>query len=188
MKGPAPRFTNLHVWKTMHNIAKDGKVSRKHLTKNVGVGEGSIRTILIQLKKKNFIKITQAGVSLTEKGKKFLDKHKIKIVRINAKNIVVGKYTVSAFIKNRGHKIRYGLEQRDEAIKNGATGATTIISREEKLAAPGITDNLKKDYPDVAEQIFSKFEIEKNDVVIIGSGDSLKKAEDGAIAGALSLF
>ncbi|MBU4190553.1 MAG: hypothetical protein KJ886_06170 [Candidatus Thermoplasmatota archaeon] len=188
MKGPAPRFTNLHVWKTMHNIAENKIISRKKLTKKVGVGEGSIRTILTLLKKKNFVKTTQLGVSLTEKGKKFLSNYKIKILRIDAKKISVGKYAVAAFIKNRVHKIRYGLEQRDEAIKNGATGATTIIYRSGKLAAPGITDNLKRDYSDVAEQIFSKFEIGNNDVVIIGSGNSLKKAEDGAVAGALSLF
>jgi predicted transcriptional regulator len=188
MKGAAARFTKLHVWKTVYNIEENKIISRKKLSKKVGVGEGSIRTILTQLKKKGIIKITQVGVSLTEKGKKFLSKYEIKILRIDAKKICVGKYAVAAFIKNRGHKIRYGLEQRDEAIKNGATGATTIVYREEKLAAPGITTNVKRDYPDIAEQIFSKFKIENNDVVIIGSGNSLKKAEDGAIAGALSLF
>ncbi len=96
---------------------KNKIISRKNLAEKVGVGEGSIRTKLSKLKKNKIIKITQVGVSLTEKGKKFLDKHKIKIAPIDAKDIAVGKYTVAVFIKNKAHKIRYGIEQRDEAIK-----------------------------------------------------------------------
>ena len=51
MKGHAARFANLHVWKTIYIIEENKIISRKNLSKKVGVGEGSIRTILSILKK-----------------------------------------------------------------------------------------------------------------------------------------
>jgi len=187
MKGTVPRFTNLHVWKTMHNVAENKIISRKKLTKKVGVGEGSIRTILTLLKKKDIIKITRVGVSLTEKGKKFLNRFKFQTAQLPQTKLTVAKYNFGAFIRKKAHKISSGIEQRDAAIKAGAVGATTIICKKKKLVFPVANYSFETKEPVLAESLHSKFMPEDNDVIIIGSANSLKMAEEGALAAALEL-
>lgn len=188
MKGPAPRFTNLHVWKTIYSIAENKIISRKKLTKKVGVGEGSIRTILSNLKKSNFIKITQTGVSLTEKGKKFLNRFALQTSQLPQTKLTVARYNFGVLIRKKVHKISSGIEQRDTAIKAGAVGATTIIYKDKKLVFPVARYSLETKEPVLANSLHSKFMPEDNDVIIIGSANSLKMAEEGALAAALELI
>jgi len=187
MKGPAPRFTNLHVWKTIYEIFKAGRIGRQKLARKVGVGEGTLRTILAFLKTRNFIIIKQAGIRLTEKSFSFLDKCGLQITRLQTSEITVGKHNCAVLLRNAAHKIRLGIEQRDEAIKAGASGATTIICRNKKLVFPATNYSLEIKEPKFAELIHSKLMPEDNDVIIIGSANSLKMAEEGALAAALEL-
>jgi len=187
MKGPAPRFTKRHVWKTIHSIGENKTLSRKNLTRNVGVGEGSIRTILTQLKKKNFIKITQSGVSLTEKGKKFLNRFALQTSQLPQTKLTVAKYNFGVLIRKKAHKISSGIEQRDTAIKAGAVGATTIIYKNKKPVFPDVNYDIEKKELALASSLHSKFMPEDDDVIIIGSANSLRIAKEGALAAALEL-
>lgn len=189
MKGPVPRFTKVHVWKTIYEIFKAGRIGRQKLAKKVGVGEGTIRTILAFLKTKNFIVIKQVGISLTEKAISFLDKYKIlQITPLQTPEITVGKYNCAVLLRNTAHKIKLGIEQRDAAIKAGAAGATTIICRNKKLVFPATNYSLETKEPKFAELIHSKLMPEDNDIIIIGSANSLRMAEEGALAAALDLI
>jgi len=188
MKGPAPKFTKWHVWKTIYEIFNTGRIGRQKLSKRVGVGEGTLRTILAFLKAQNFIIIKQTGISLTEKAVSFLDKCGLQIVPLQAPEITAGKYNCALRVRNAAHKIRLGIEQRDEAIKAGASGATTLIYKNNLLSFPGEAQSLKHTHPKISELIISKFKLENNDVVIIGFGSTLKSAEEGALAAALDLI
>lgn len=188
MKGPAPRFTNLHVWKTIYEIFKAGRIGRQKLAKKVGVGEGTLRTILVFLKTRTFITIKQTGIRLTEKAVSFLDKCGLQIVPLQAPEITAGKYSCALRVRDVAHKIKLGIEQRDEAIKAGAAGATTLVYKNNLLSFPGESQSLKRIYPKISELIISKFKLENNDVIIIGFGNTLKSAEEGAIAAALDLI
>ncbi|MBA3043514.1 DUF4443 domain-containing protein, partial [archaeon] len=92
-----------------------------------------------------------------------------------------------AFIRKKAHKISSGIEQRDAAIKAGAVGATTIICKKKKLVFPVANYSFETKEPVLAESLHSKFMPEDNDVIIIGSANSLKMAEEGALAAALEL-
>lgn len=188
MKGPAPRFTKGHVWKTIYEIFKAGRIGRQKLAKRVGVGEGSLRTILAFLKTRNFIIIKQTGIRLTEKAISFLDKYELQIVRLQATEITAGKYSCALRVRNVAHKIRLGIEQRDEAIKAGAAGATTLVYKNNLLSFPGESQSLKHAHPKISDLIISKFKLENNDVIIIGFGNTMKGAEEGTLAAALDLI
>ena len=108
--------------------------------------------------------------------------------KINAKNLTVGKHDVAIQVKKVADKIKSGLEQRDVAIKVGAEGATTLIFKNNKLLLPHEDSDIKINFPLVAKQIFKNFTLRENDVIIIGSASTLKKAEDGARAAACTLL
>ncbi|MDI6917237.1 MAG: DUF4443 domain-containing protein [Thermoplasmatales archaeon] len=188
MKGPVPRFTKVHVWKIIYEIFKAGRIGRQKLAKKVGVGEGTLRTILAFLKARNFIIIKQTGISLTEKAVSFLDKCGLQIAKLQTPEITAGKHNCALRVRNVAHKIRLGIEQRDEAIKAGASGATTLIYKNNLLSFPGEAQSLKHTHPKISAIIISKFKLENNDVIIIGFGNTLKSAEEGALAAALGLI
>ncbi|HID90484.1 TPA: DUF4443 domain-containing protein, partial [Candidatus Bathyarchaeota archaeon] len=110
------------------------------------------------------------------------------VVRIDAGQLTVGKIDVAIVVKDTGHKVRSGVQQRDTAIKVGAKGATTIVYCGGKLVAPYVSEDVERDYPEVAAQIFSSFSLNENDVVVIGTAGDEEKAEEGAYAAIRTLL
>jgi hypothetical protein len=60
--------------------------------------------------------------------------------------------------------------------------------KEGHLIIPSVSSDVSRDYPQAAKQIFSLLQPEENDVIIIGSADSLGKAEYGTLAAAWTLL
>jgi len=88
-------------------------------------------------------------------------------------------------VKNLAYVIRSGIEQRDEAIKAGAIGATTLIFRNGRLLMPGSREDLLRNDPKIHSLILQQFKPEDNDVIIIGSSQDKKIAEMAAKSAAL---
>jgi hypothetical protein len=51
-----------------------------------------------------------------------------------------------------------------------------------------VSDDVAKDFPDAANQIVRLLEPEENDVIIIGSANSLAEAEYGTLAAAWTIL
>jgi len=79
------------------------------------------------------------------------------------------------------------MEQRDNAIKAGADGATTIIVRGDRLVVP-VDYDLDKDRPEIAGEIRRLFDLNDGDVVIIGTSSDVQRAEEGALAAAFEII
>lgn len=109
-------------------------------------------------------------------------------VKLEKSELTVAAYDVAVLMRGCGHKVRAGIGQRDAAIMAGAEGATTLIFRNKKLILPTISENVALDYPVAFNQITRLLELEENDVVVVGSADTLEKAEYGALAAAWSLI
>lgn len=187
-KGPVTRFTDVHLWKAMNELFRADRLGRKRLAHKIGVGEGTTRTIISLLKSKNLIVIKQTGITLTDKGRKRFEPIRLQTARLSRSKITVGKYNFGVLVKNRAHKIKYGIEQRDCAVKSGALGATTIVCKNNRLTIPGTSRLLEKTCPGGAKEIKLKFQFEDNDAVIIGCGKSFQDAEKGAVAAALDIL
>jgi Domain of unknown function (DUF4443) len=65
--------------------------------------------------------------------------------------------------------IRSGIEQRDAAIKMEASGATTLIFKDNKFVIPGTNYNSLTKEPDTAKILIENLKPEDGDVIIIGS-------------------
>jgi len=188
--GPALTFTLLHLIKALELMAEN-PIGRGKLAKNLGIGEGTVRTIIKRLKDSNIIEISREGCHLTSFGRKLWEKFKKKIpkkVFLEKNEFSLAQYSVAVLVKGCGSKVRTGMKQRDAAIMVGADGATTLVVKDKKLIIPGVSDNIAKDYPVAYKQIVKLLNPEQNDVVIVGTAKTREKAEYGALAAALTLL
>ena len=181
--GPLPRFAEFHVRRALELIAEHEKIGRKQLVKELGIGEGSVRTILNQLKRRELITSSRGGHALTPKGKRFLGKP-FEFVQIDAGDLTVGEVDVATIVRGAARKVKRGIEQRDEAIKVGAAGATVLIFRKGKFQFPHGFLKIGKELNNTLTKIFKPRE---GDVIIIGSAQDAVKAETGARAAARTL-
>jgi predicted transcriptional regulator len=181
--GPLPRFAEVHVRMTLELIAERKTIGRKQLAGELGVGEGSMRTILNQLKKRGLITSSRGGHVLTSKGMRFLGKP-LKFVQIDAGNLTVGNFDIATIVRGAAKKIKRGIEQRDEAIKAGADGATILVFKRGEFRFPN-------GFLDVGQKLNSTltkiFKPREGDAIVIGTAKDVKRAEEGARAAASSL-
>ena len=187
--GRAPYFIEAHLVKALKIVDSEGPVGRVRLSKILGLGEGAVRTLVKHLKNEGLIKISRTGIILTDSGKKlssFLNSRISSETEVPQSSLTVGPFNIAVLVKNVADAIKYGLEQRDAAIKVGASGATTLIFSHGGLVMPGAEgEDVFKNIPAIRDVLISKLKPREGDVVIIGSGNDRLTAELGAIAAAL---
>ncbi len=187
--GPSPTFSLFHMLHAIEIIARK-TIGRNKLAESLNVGKGAVRTIIKRLRDAGLVAASKEGCTLTGKGLKLLNEYKsiLRRTEIGKSELTLTDYNSAILIKNSGHKIKSGVEQRDAAIKVGAKGATTIIFKEGRLIIPAVSKNMIEDFPKAANQIVRHLKPGENDVIVIGSGNSLGEAEYGTLAAAWTLL
>lgn len=183
--GPIPKFTDYHLWKALMSLDESRPLGRKKLSITLNIGEGSTRTVLDILSEQEFISIDKNGVILTDKGADARDMVYMEVSPITTKSLTINDYDCAVRVPHVAKKVSFGCEERDAAIKSGASGATTLVYSNGSLIFPG------SDYPvDVNMEIAlgEKFRMRNDDVIIIGTADSPENAEKGAVTAALHLI
>jgi len=187
--GPSPTFSVFHMLRAIELIGKKA-IGRSKLAKELGVGEGAMRTMIKRLKDAGLVTISKLGCALTSKGLKLWNEYNTVLrrkVEIGKIELTLADYNFAILVKNRGHKVKSGMEQRDAAIMVGAKGATTVMFKGKRLIIPSVSDDVAKNFPEAANQMVRLLQPEENDVIVVGSADSLAKAEYGALAAAWTL-
>jgi predicted transcriptional regulator len=188
--GPSPSFSVFHILHAIELISEK-TIGRSKLAENLKVGEGAVRTIINRLKDADLVATSKAGCTLTSEGLRLWREYKSifkKKIEIGKNELTLANHSFAILIKDRGRKVKSGVEQRDAAVMAGAKGATTIMFKEGRLKIPTVSDDVAKDFPNAANQIVRLLEPEENDVIIIGSADSLGKAEYGTLAAAWTVL
>lgn len=185
--GPLYRFSDYHIYKTLSLISDGRRKGRKQLADRIGVGEGSMRTIVEYLREEGLVDVKQTGIKITKAGTEFISQMPLHIYKLEVPEISLGQHSVAVQVKGKSDRVRSGMEQRDQAIKAGADGATTIVVKGDHLTVP-VDFDLDKERPEVAEAIRRLFDLSDGDVVIIGTSADLQKAEEGAMAAAFDLL
>ena len=183
--GPIPKFNDYHMWKTFECLDDKTPVGRKKLSSMLGIGEGSTRTILSIIQDQGLVTIGKSGIILTAKGIEFKKSIHMDVADVTISDLTIGDKDCAVRVPKMARNIRYGCEERDAAIKSGATGATTLVYSNGKLIFPG------SDYPvesDVESKIRSVFSLKNDDVVIIGTGSTQESAEIGAVVAGLTIM
>ncbi len=156
--GPLYRFTDYHVYKSLSIISDGRRKGRKQLADRIGVGEGSMRTIVDYLREEGFVDVKQTGIKITKLGLDYFNKIPLQVYTLELPEISLGEHSVAVQVKGVAPKIKSGMEQRDVAIKAGADGATTIVVKDGRLTVP-VDFNLDSERKEVAEAIRRLFDL-----------------------------
>jgi uncharacterized protein DUF4443/CggR-like protein len=174
-------FDTVHVFKTLQLISKNGHVSRELLCKELQLGEGTIKTLMKHLKIRGLIESSNAGTKMTKKGESFFFELQSTIPRetnLTKCEITLGKYNYAVLVKGMSSAIKSGIEQRDAAIMMGASGATTLLFRNNKFFIPNTDYDAFRNNDQVERQLIDTLRPEEKDIIIIGTDNtSLKRAE-----------
>ena len=188
--GPSTTFTVSHIYFALELMAEK-PIGRNKLAKQLDVGEGAIRTIINRLKDAGLIETSKEGCNLTSKGLsvwKQFEEHFPKRVEIGKTELTKADYNYAFLVKNSGHKIKSGIEQRDAAIIAGATRAVIIVAKKGHLTIESVSSNLEKEFPEATNQILKNIQPENNDVIIIVGASARQKAKHGAFAASWALL
>lgn len=182
--GPKPLFDKGQVKRALELIGDHGPIGRKKLADKLGVGEGSMRTILNRLKDEDLITSSPRGHFLTDKGERKLEKEARKFLKIDVGDLTVGFTDVATMVGGVADRIDKGIEERDEAIKVGAKGATVLVFQDDSLKLPSSGEEIDAG---IEAKLLDFFRPSDGDVIVIGTADDEKTAERGALAAAESI-
>ncbi|MEM0445792.1 MAG: DUF4443 domain-containing protein [Nitrososphaerota archaeon] len=186
--GPLPTFSLVHIVRAIYLIAENPGIGRKRLAATLGLGEGVARTLLSRLKSQGLVETKRSGCFLTDSAQtlyKELMTRMSRPHRLNIKDTWPYSYSVWITVKGAAGLVKMGLEQRDAAIRAGASAAITLVYQDGRLLMPNLSD-VSGEYPDFAGKIIEEIRPAEGDVIIIAGANDLQDAENGAIAAALA--
>jgi predicted transcriptional regulator len=182
--GPSTTFSMFHIFYALELLAKK-PIGRNKLAEKLNVGEGAIRTIISRLRGAGLIVTSKEGCILTDKGlsiwKSFVEVYP-KRAEIGKTALTTSKYNYAFLVKDKAHKVKSGIDQRDAAIMGGARRALVIVSKNGRLMIESVSNSIEDEFPEAASEILEKLNPEDNDVIIIAGADNPLKAKRGAFA------
>ena len=186
-----PSYKIPHILFCIMLIGKESHgIGRYRIRNEINLGEGSIKTLLNRLKEEDIIKVEknrQKGHIITKNGKKIVQdlENLISFPQelVNKENkFVVGKIAFFSIVNQYYIKNNLGssIDQRDEAIKIGGTGATclTFDGTKKFEFSDGVSINLP----------IEQKQLKKGDILIIGGGNSKGDAILATFAAAISII
>lgn len=180
-------FGRAHVLKYLQLMQRNQYVGRATAAKELGLGEGSVKTLIKHLKNNGIVQTQRAGCSLTPKGRKLVSNLMVALpaeVQVPTNSITVGKYNYAILLRDYAFAVGSGVEQRDEVIRFGGDGATTLLLRDNRFVMPNTNHECLSREPRIRELLL-RLEPKDSDVIIIGSGSTKLLAELGSKAAAL---
>jgi DNA-binding MarR family transcriptional regulator len=179
--GRPPAYTPAHALMGLEMIGAGLGVGRQQLSRELRLGEGTIRTMVTRMKSMGLVEATRGGMSLTEEGREVLAEANQMI----SSSLTVGSSNHAVLVRGASAKVGLGIEQRDAALIAGALGATTLICEGGGLLIPGTSEELD---PETRRLILARLSPGEGDTIIIGSSGDPYLAELGAKAAALELL
>jgi predicted transcriptional regulator len=189
--GPMPSFTEYHLIRALILIGSKGNVGRGTLSSQLGLGEGSGRTIIEHLKQAGLVAVAKEGCKLTKKGEKMFREIKSRItdiLEIDETGYELGQYNVGILVKDSADNVNLGIEQRDAAVKAGATGAITLVFKDSVLQVPPSGSEARSKWPKPTERLEDIFKPHESDVIILCGAETKEIAENGVLAAASTLL
>ena len=187
--GPTPSFSLPDLLRALELIA-DKSIGRNRLAQALGVGEGTVRTLIGRLRNADLITASKTGCSLTKKGIKIWKEYAatFKKFMMEKNELTFGEYNVAVLVRKSASHVSTDIEQRDAAVMAGARGATTVLFKTGRLVFPSSDNGVAHDSPQASSQMLKLLKPEGGDAIIVVSADNSRKAEAGAIAAAWTLL
>ncbi len=184
-RGIKPSFELYHVIKLLLLLDSKEPMGRNLLSKELGLGTASIRTLVKRLKQYRLIDVDiVGGCFLTEKGREIVSKIKkntSKIVDVSTiidSDLKICIYAFAAILT----KFRFRAENigvtniRDIAIRNGAKAALVIFIKNSKAYLPP-DENIDEERYKSLYRIRNFLDAKEDDVIIVTFSDDRTIAE-----------
>ncbi len=176
------------MFKALQLLSRDKFVSRATFGKEIHLGEGAVKTLILHLKEVQMINSTKSGSFLTEKGSKITKQIQNVIPKecqVKKCKLLPGKNNHAIILKNYSFAIKSGLEQRDYAILYGSSGCITLLFQGGKFVFPGGGKDCFDDDERTKKFLIQNLEPEERDVIIVSSSSDSFVAEISAKNSAL---
>ena len=180
--GRTPDFTASHLLYAL-SLLRERRIGRKQLAETLRVGEGTVRTILSRLSDGELIEISRPGVTLSAVGEAFLESLETRLMwgEFPPTDLTVSECNLFVLVRQASGRVRYGVEQRDQALIHGAVGATTLVRSNGLWILPGTGEEVALDFAGKG------INPEDGDVVVIGTGVDAFTAALGAFSAGIHL-
>ncbi|MDP7974844.1 MAG: DUF4443 domain-containing protein [Thermoprotei archaeon] len=181
--GPPQGFSIGHVILALMYLQQADTSSRSWLSKELGLGEGSVKTLLKRLECAGLISKTRRGNSLTDKGKSIVQSLQAKIGTpkdIELDYLSMGEHNVAVKLAGLPIGALNPIRLRDDAIGKGASGLTTLLVRGKQLVIPPEDFPLSMASPSDNE-ILSKLELSEGDVILVCGASTAAQAKRAAM-------
>ena len=182
MVGNVPNYVPLDVVRCF--IRLENSKSRKNLSEDLGLGEGTVKALLNILKEQGVTLSTKEGHVLNEKGEKLLSELKGLVtppMQVAYTDFYSELYN-SAMQLKRGFHLRERTKERidtvnirDIAVRNGADAAFIIFYKNGKL-------KMSENDTYTFSQLQKQFKLKEGDVVVISFAKTKRLAELGVLA------
>lgn len=181
-------FSAPHVFKALQLLYKEPYVSRTSFCKELHMGEGAVKTLILHLKEEGLADSLRSGTFLTKKGQKFTGEL-FKIISgecdVPKCSIAQGKNNHAILLRNIAKEIKTGIEQRDASILYGATGAITILYHKNKFVFPKEEVDCLRNDEKIKSILLENLKPQDGDVIIITTASEPFVAEISAKSSAL---
>ncbi len=159
--------------------------SRKEVAEHLSLGEGSVKALLNELKKRHLLHSTNKGHAVTEKGRKIADGI-ARVLTVNASSSTLlfrGLKEAAIIIHDPNRNLYQKIyKSRDEVIRQGAEDALFVIRKNNRFVLPPV------DYTEKKFSVFDRlFTITEKDLLILSYAKEKRTALLGAMAGAMSV-
>ena len=191
-RGPSPAFSSAHILKVLLVLDSEQTMGRITLSKRVGIGEGSIRTIIKKLVDFSVISVDAVGgCHLTELGKTIVRELRSIIVATQPISLTeLGIAFPSYALQLRGIPIPSSslTRLRDKSVKSGAEGLMIFAFEGGRITLPMMTEEVSTVYPKTTVALKSAFKLAEGDSILVAFSEEANLAELGALSAALSVI
>ena len=185
--GPAPRFSPEDPARAL--LLAEKRVGRSRLARQLGVGEGTARTVLSSLSRKGLVDSAPMGVKLTGKGQEFVSgmrRRMPKVCEARPSRLTFGEHGSAAQL--RGVRLpASALSLRDEMVRSGASGATILRFESGRLIIPPFHAPTHREYASELALLSRQFSFAEGDAVLLVFGRE-RVARERALFHACSLL
>jgi len=186
-RGIKPIINEAHTVKTLILLYTKGPLGRQALSKILGIGESSVRTLIRRLKELGLVNVSKAGGAyLTNTGEAIVKRllEKIvppKVIDISGLNYLkLSRKACAIVLRDYCKEKPDVLHIRDSLIRYGAEAALIICVRKGKfiLLSPqgnGIDETVIKELNELKNRL--NIELHNYDLILVSYAESLEKCE-----------
>lgn len=177
------RYSEYHIWKTYKTLMDVGPISRKKLSDELEIGEGSTRSILERMIKEGHVEVTKKGAALRDEGRKRFEELDFICKHLEHGFLYPGKFSCVLLLRKMARMIE-GYLQEDRIINYDGVTINFAYFLNGQIKLYGKNTQISEDK---ISTLYDLFALDEEDLLVMASAENLGEAEREAVIRALAL-